>query len=129
MDSAAQNIKQDLTLAVMEYVAIMTDSLSGKKIRSHAIYKQFLGWLQEKRYHVVVTHTKLIKEMNRLYGTTESTFYFDDDDGVGIEHCIAFPYMLSRAKDKVNEENKESKTGRVEFEELLRRCRYTAAHN
>jgi hypothetical protein len=128
MDSAAQDIKQDLTVAVMEYVTSMTGSLSGKKIRSRVVYKQFIDWIQEKRYHVVVTHTKLTRELSRLYRTTESTFYFDDDDGVGIEHCIAFPYMLARAKEEhrpvMHESGSEPKTGRLEFEELLRRCRF-----
>ena len=133
MDSTVQNIKQDLTVAVMEYVTNMTDVLSGKKIRSRVMYKQFTDWLKEKRYHVVMTHTKLIRELNRLYGTTDSAFYFDDDDGVGVEHCISFPYLLARTRgndSNDNNENKESgtdcKNGRIEFEDLLRRCRYTA---
>lgn len=123
-DCSGQNIKQDLTMAVMEFITCMSESLSGKKVRSRLLYQKFVDWLNSKRYHVVVTHTKLTKELNRLYRTVDSTHYFDDDDGVGIEHCIAFPYLLARTHQEKTE-NHEPNSGRVEFEELLRRCKFT----
>lgn len=131
MDCSGQNIKQDLTMAVMEFVTCTSENLGGKKLRSRVVYQNFIDWLNSKRYHVVVTHAKLTKELNRLYKTVDSTHYFDDDDGVGIEHCISFPYLLARTYEKPEKQPEvkalcaEPNTGRVEFEELLRRCRFT----
>jgi hypothetical protein len=120
-DLITQDTKRDLTIAIMEYITYMTEQLSGNKIRSRILYQQFLYWLQQNRYQVEVTHTKMTRELNRLYRTTDSTHYFDDDEGVGIEHSIAFPYMLARTYEKTT----GLSNGRTDFEELLRRCRYT----
>lgn len=150
--------KQDVSVVLMEYVAENGDALSGQHVRSRVLLEGFMLWLKDRRYVVSITHSKLVRELNRLYGTKDSTHYFDDEFGVGVEHCVSFPYFLARAPAPtpatlpfVAPTTPASTsvaptvaptpafsapavaptpvvpTGRLEFESLLRRCRYVAS--
>lgn len=129
----AENVcdtKQDLTMVIMEYVGLYGEHLSGQHVRSRILFQGFLSWLKDRRYNVPITHLKLVREMNRLYGAKDSTHYFDDEYGVGVEHCVIFPYFLARpslepmASHNAPPASNATASGRVEFESLLRRCRY-----
>ncbi len=166
--------KQDVSLVLMEYVTENGDALSGQHVRSRVLLEGFMLWLKDRRYVVSITHSKLVRELNRLYGAKDSTHYFDDEFGVGVEHCVSFPYFLARAPAPapatlpfvaptsvtptyvvthtaaptavpaftvplveptapatvvapVVAHTPAVPTGRLEFESLLRRCRYVAS--
>ena len=113
-------LKYDVSLVLMEYVEQYSEDLAGKTLRSKTIYNDFLNWVENKKCKLSVSHNKFTRELARLYGVTSLTHYFDDDDGTGVEHAIMFPYMLSKGSQD---------SGRMKFQNLLRRCKYTATRH
>jgi hypothetical protein len=130
-DDDSKDIKQDLTMVIMEYVELHSENLAGKHVRSRMLFQGFVNWLKERRYNVPITHLKFVREMKRLYGAKDFTHHFDDDYGVGVEHCVSFSYFLARPTPYVTEPDPiphvprpPTNKPRAEFESLLRRCRY-----
>lgn len=131
-DGYSKDIKQDLTIVLMEYVGLHCENLSGRHVRSRMLFQGFVNWLKERRYNVPITHLKFVREMKRLYGAKDFTHYFDDEYGVGVEHCVSFSYFLARPTPPVIDPYPHTNVShrpptnkpRAEFESLLRRCRY-----
>jgi hypothetical protein len=129
-----QDLKEDLTMVIMEYVGLHCENLSGQHVRSRMLFQGFVNWLKERRYNVPITHLKFVREMKRLYGANDFTHYFDDEYGVGVEHCVSFSYFLARPTPSVIEPcslvpRPPTNKPRAEFESLLRRCRYVKPLN
>ena len=86
----AKIIKKDVTIVIMEFLDTYRTELSEKIIKSKDVYQKLIDWVEIKKYAMFISHTKMTRDLIKIYNITAKTHRFED----GVDQALIFPNLL-----------------------------------
>jgi hypothetical protein len=84
-------IKKDITIVIMEFLDIHRIEFSEKIIKSKDVYQKLIDWVEIKKYNIFISHTKMTRDLIKIYNITAKTHRFED----GVDQALIFPHLLN----------------------------------
>lgn len=95
----SNNIKDDPTIQLMEYVKLNQLTFSSSIVKSKQFYLDYINWINNNSQNSsYLSHTQLTRLLVKCYGVCPKPHRFDD----GVEQSLVFPKLVP---DTVPEDN------------------------
>jgi len=95
-DKTQENVKKDITIAIMEFIDTYRMEFSEKIFKSKDIYQKLIDWIEIKKYNMFISHTKMTRDLIKAYGITSKTHRFEN----GVDQAIVFPNLFNVKNEK-----------------------------